>query len=192
MSDPAQNSQPLPQLFMEKDDLDRVPDVQLADGYHLRTFRPGDEAGMGRLYEMGELGQTTADQVRGFMLDHPCYRPERIFVVEHDGELVGTAAAWAPPEDPGVGYLHMISVSPEHRGQRIGLALTAACIRYSHQEGFKVQRLSTDDSRESAIRLYHGLGYYPTFTHESHPGRWKAVAEKMGLPELLQRAVKRF
>ncbi|MBI5093983.1 MAG: GNAT family N-acetyltransferase [Candidatus Hydrogenedentes bacterium] len=123
------------------------------------------------------------------MTHHPCFKPERIFIVEYQDEIIGTAAAWIEPErDPGVGYLHMVGILPEHRGHHLGALLTVEAIRYTRHEGFAVQRLLTDDHREAAIRLYLDLGYYPLLTHESHAERWRALGEKLNRREAVSRA----
>ena len=177
------------QLRMEKDDLENVPHIPVPPGYLLRNYREGDEAGIGRVYAGASLGNETAEDVRRRIITHECFKPERLFVIEHAGELVGTSAAWIEAEaDPGVGYLHMIGVVPEHRGKRLGAILTIAAIRYSRSEGFTRQRLSTDDWRDAAICLYLDLGYYPLLVDEAHRARWEILARKLDHVSALARA----
>jgi mycothiol synthase len=179
----------LPQLQMEKSDLDNVPDVPLPEAYFLRCFQNGDEAGLAKVYRNEQLGMITATDVRKTMLEHQCFKPERLFVVVHDDVVVGTAAAWVEPCDPAeAGRLHMLAVAPQHRGMRLGTRLTIETIKYTRNEGFAVQRLSTDDWREPAIRVYLRLGYYPLLIHESHRARWEAIAAKLNVPDPLARA----
>jgi mycothiol synthase len=175
------------QLSMEKSDLDNVPEIPLPTGYLLRTFRDGDEAALGIVYDASGLGSATPEAVKTRMLDHPCFKPERIFVIEHDGQLVATAAAWVEGREPDVSYLHMVGVLPGHRGKRLGALVTVAAIRYARAEGFTQQRLLTDDGREPALRLYLDLGYYPLYRDDTHPGRWQAIAEKFNRPEILEK-----
>ena len=176
------------QLTMEKRDLGVTPVVESPDGYVMRTFRPGDEAGLGRVYAACDLGEGSVEYVRARIIAHPCFKPERVFVVTVAGEVVATAAAWVEERCPGVGYLHMVGTLPEHRGKRLGALLTVAAIRFTHREGLAAQRLDTDDWREPAIRMYLGLGYDPLLLDESHPGRWQDLARKLELPEIITRA----
>lgn len=177
------------QLRLEKDDLDNVPMVPVPAGCLLRTYRDGDEEAIARIYRASALGENaTAETVRDTLVRQACFKPERVFVVECDGELVGTAAAWLDEACPDAGYLHMVGVMPDQRGKRLGAILTIAAIRYSRAEGFTRQQLATDEWREDALRLYLGLGYRPLYRDETHPARWKSVAEKLGVPELLLRA----
>jgi len=170
---------------MEKDDLDTLPEIPVPPEHILRAYRPGDEPDLARLYDLAQLGMQTVADVQRVMLDHPCFTPDRLLVIEHSGHLLGTAAAWREAGDPGAGYLHMVSVAPEHRGRKLGAILCAAAARYSHAEGFRIQRLKTDDWRDPAIRLYFALGFYPVFCHPSHPERWAIIAERLKLPALL-------
>lgn len=179
----------LPQLRMEKNDLDRVPDIPTPMGYRLRHFQRGDEAGLASVYLQSNLSDGSVETVQRTIVNHPCFRPERVFVVEHVGEIVGTAAAWIEPDrDPGVGYLHMVGILPQFRGHHLGALLTVEAIRYTRHEGFTVQRLLTDDHREPAVRLYLDLGYYPLLSHESHPERWRILGEKLNRQEAVAKA----
>jgi len=175
------------QLRMEKAGLTRIPDIALPPGYSLRTFRDGDEAGLARVYRDSRLDKDTIEVVRRDILGDPCFTPERVFVIEHAGEVVGTASAWLADGEPGAGYLHMLGVLDEHRGKRLGAALACAALRYTSGEGFDVQRLLTDDWRVPAIRLYLALGYDPLMMDRTHPARWAAIAKKFGQPDLLDR-----
>ena len=173
------------QLWMAKTDLDCVPYSILPEGFILRTYRPGDEVSLGHLYAAGDLGTETPEAVRNRMLDHPCFEPERIFIVEYAGELIGTSAAWVQDYDPGVGYLHMVAVLPEFRGHGLGCILTVAAIQYSRNEGFTEQRLYTDDYRTGAIRLYLDLGYHPLISDDTHQERWQNLAVTLNRPNTL-------
>ncbi len=176
------------QLKMERTGVDGLPDVPLPEGYRLRSFQPGDEEGLAAIYEISDLGSATADSVTRNLLGHPCFRPERILVLEHEGQVVGTLAAWVESTDPGVGYLHMVGVLPEHQGKRLGKLLTVEAIRYSQREGFATHRLVTDDWRDAAIRVYVDLGYVPLLAHPSHRSRWETVGRRLNRANILENA----
>ncbi len=176
------------QLKMEKKGLSDLPEIAVPEGYVLRHFQPGDEAGMGRVYEVSELGNSTVEAVRKTILENPCFRPERVLIIEHEGDVVGTAAAWLEPREPEVGYLHMVGVLPEHRGRQLGKILTVAAMAYSRDEGFEVQRLVTDDWRDGAVHLYLDLGYDPLLTDSTHRRRWEKLAQRLNRPDILERA----
>lgn len=176
------------QLLMEKTDLDNVPVVDAHSGYLLRTYRDGDETGLARVYAACDLGKTTPKAVREGIIHEPCFTPYRLFVAECAGDIVGTAAAWIEDDDPSAGYLHMVGLLPEHRGKGLGKALVCAAIRHTRSEGFRVQRLKTDDFRTAAICLYLSMGYYPLMSDPSHPARWEAIARGLNRPEISKKA----
>ncbi len=175
------------QLRMEKIGLDNIPDVPLAHGYSLRTFRHGDEEALARIYRASRLDKDTVEIVRRDILGDPCFKPERVFIAECNGAPVGSASAWIAEDEPDVGYLHMLGVLHEHRGKRLGLSLTCAALRHTRDEGFDVQRLLTDDWREDAIRLYLRLGYDPLIYDRSHPMRWETLARHLNQPDIRAR-----
>lgn len=176
------------QLVMERDNLAHFPKVSLPDGFRIRTYQEGDETGIAIVFAAAGLGPDNAEAVRRDMVEKPCFLPGRIFVVEHQGRIVGTASAWIDDAFPGAGYLHMVGVLPECRGLKIGAALVAATVGYSSAEGFARQVLKTDDWREAALRLYIDLGYYPVYADDTHPERWRILAEKLDRTAILARA----
>ncbi len=175
------------QLRMEKTGLSDVPQLAVPEGYVMRTFREGDEVALARIYAVTKLDKDTVDIVRQDILEDACFTPDRVFMAEHKGSVVGTASTWLAPDEPDAGYLHMVGVLDGHRGKRLGAALTCAALRFSRFEGFDIQRLMTDDWREDAIRLYVDLGFYPLVTDASHPMRWEAVGRRIGRSDIMDR-----
>jgi len=172
---------------MEKGDLEDVPEVAVPEGYRLRTFRPGDEIGLAHIYTVCELGNESPGAIRHRMLEHPCFAPERIFLLEWAGEAVATAAAWVEPDQPGYGYLRMVGVLPEHRRKRLGVTVALAAIAHTRGEGLRRQRLRTDDWRHVAIGMYLDLGFVPLLLDATHATRWEIVGNELGRPDLVSR-----
>jgi mycothiol synthase len=173
---------------MEIDSLDELPKIVIGSEYTIRTFEPGDEAGLGRVYFASALNAETVEQVRSLLHAHPCFKPERVFVALAGDRIVGTASAWRSSRDPEAGYLHMLSVLPDHRGKNLGAALTVETLRYTRNEGLTVQRLLTDDWRRPAIRLYLSLGYVPIIVDATHQGRWQKLGLYLQQPDIVARA----
>jgi mycothiol synthase len=172
----------MPQLRMEKCDLNAVPAYELPAGYTLRNYRRGDEDGLCQVYASCNLGATTPQGVRASILDDPRFSSGRMFILEKEGVVIGSALAWREMDDPDHGYLHMLGILPEHRGQRLGYPLTLASIKRTQREGYSTQRLFTDDDRLGALKLYIRLGYRPLITDESHAARWVDVGKALGMP----------
>lgn len=179
------------QLKMEFRDFSTIPDIPVPENYVLRNYLEGDEAGLSRVYIAGDLGMETPELVREKLIEHPCFTPERMFVLEYDGEIVGTACAWANAQDSSKGYLHMVGVLDGHRGKHLGAFVTVATMKYHRGHGFTAQQLDTDDWREAAVKLYLDLGYVPVLVDDSHAARWRTLAAKLHRPKALAEAIDR-
>ncbi len=170
-----------PQLQMDLDGLDRLPEVVVAEGYHLRIYQQGDEATWCRLINACIGGDADESGCRSSLIDTPQFAPEDMFFAQRGAEVVGTACAHRGAHTPeGVGYVHMVAVDPAHRGKGLGRALVVAVLRRFRELGYRAATLQTDDFRLSAIGLYLDLGFRPAMTDESHPARWEAVLAQLG------------
>ncbi len=173
--------QTIPQLQMDLDSLDQLPEARVAEGYCLRTYRQRDEAAWCRLVNECIGGHTDEAGCRSSLTATPEFAPEDMFFAEHGADVVGTACAHRGAHTPeGVGYVHMVAVDPSHRGKGLGRALVVAVLRRFRELGYRTATLQTDDFRLSAIKLYLDLGFHPTMTDESHPARWERVLAQLG------------
>jgi len=158
-----------------------LPVAEVAPGYRLRTYQPGDESAWCRLVNECIGGEYTEEECRRELTGQPWFDPADLFFVEEDGEAVGTACALRRPDlGAEVGYVHMLAVLPEHRGHRLGRGLVVAVLHRFRELGYRSAVLKTDDWRMAAISTYLGLGFRPRMTHESHEGRWREVVERSG------------
>jgi mycothiol synthase len=174
----------LPQLELDRDSLDGLPEVALPPGYRIRSYRPGDAAAWCRLVNEGIGPGWTEEKFEAEMARAVRFSPEDLLFAEVGGELVGTAWAlrhWERPEE--VGYVHMVAVAPAHRGRGLGRALTTAVLRRFREMGLTRATLRTDDHRLAAIKLYLSLGFRPTFSHPSHEARWRCIQARLARTE---------
>lgn len=163
------------QLQMVHRNLGSLPDIDMPEGYDLRTYQPGDEASWAEIMNTG-VGEWTADTCLEKLTGQPRFIPDGLFFATFEGKPVGSACAWRKSaEEWESGYLHMVCVLPEHRGKQIGHALNLAALRWFRDRGFKEVWLSTDDWRIPAIKSYLRLGFEPFYPDDSHRERWQAV-----------------
>ncbi|HZZ73420.1 MAG TPA: GNAT family N-acetyltransferase [Pirellulales bacterium] len=119
-----------------------------------------------------------ADFERGF-LQKPWWRPARMWFAERVGSdslESGPGRAVVEPSNPEVAVgsvvwgesgrppnvrqtVQWLAVLPEWRGRGIGRALMEALERSCATAGFRTLELETSADWESAVRLYHRLGY---------------------------------
>ena len=157
-----------------------LPAAEVADGYRLRTYQPGDESAWCRLVNECIGGECTEEQCRRELTGQPWFDPADLFFVGQEGEVVGTACALRRPDlGVEVGYVHMLAVLPEHRGSRLGRTLTLAVLHRLREAGYRSAILQTDDWRLAAIKTYLSLGFRPEMTDESHEGRWREVGGRL-------------
>jgi mycothiol synthase len=175
---------PEPQLEMELDCLDSLPEVALPPGYRLRTYQEGDAAAWCQLMAAGIGGEHREEAFLGSVSGPRGFDPEGLFFLEKDGQTVGSACAvWREGYAEDTGYVHMVAVDPRHQGRGLGRALTVAVLYRFRELGMRRAVLQTDDFRLPAIRLYLGLGFRPRLTHEGHQVRWREVYHKLGRQE---------
>lgn len=128
----------------------------------IRPFDAADQAPAKRLILAG-LGKHVGaiDETRNPDLDDiaAAYaaRGHLFVVAEVDGCVAGTGALVA--EEPGIGRLVRMSVSPDFRRRGIGRALVAHLCDVARDRGDRRLVLETNDDWHDAIRLYRACGF---------------------------------
>ena len=176
------------QLRMWRPHLDGLPDLTVPDGYHLRTFRPGDERAWGEIMETeGGIGREwTVEKVRQRLVSRPQFEAAGLFFATCDAEgerPVASACAWRGEEEEEggeIGTVHMVCAIPSHRGRGLGRLVTLAVLHNLRRRGFASADLTTDDFRLAAIKSYLGLGFVPAYRTDAerlddHEARWSAI-----------------
>lgn len=87
------------------------------------------------------------------------HRRERAWIAEVDGARVGAIFLVAHERDPVVAKLRMLVVTEGARGLGVGSALISAVIAFARDAGYARIDLWTEDSLESARRLYARAGF---------------------------------
>jgi mycothiol synthase len=159
--------------------LDELPPLVIPDSYKLRTYRPGDESGWVALVE-GALGRWDEARARREFFADPTVPSDGIFFLLKGSQYVATATARRRPEDgPETGYVHMVAVTPEHRGRGLGYAASLAVLHRFRQWGLQRAILETEDWRVPAVRTYLRLGFKPVHVTKDHPRRWRILLKRL-------------
>jgi len=156
------------------------PCVEVADGYRLRTFQPGDEPAYCALLASAGFADWNGAKVAEWL--HRVL-PEGLFFAVHlkSGALAATAMAAhrSSPEHPFGGELGWVACDPAHRGAGLGLAVCAAVVARFLSAGYSRIYLKTDDHRLPAIKSYLRLGFVPYLFQDDMASRWSAVCAQL-------------
>ena len=171
------------QLRMIRRGLENLPALQCLDGYHIRTYRKGDETHWAQIMDtvFVDKGRTAQDTYAD-VISQPDFDPNGFCFVIYDDLPIGTVCAWKRClRGEQTGYIDMLAVLPAHTGHKLGKSLTLFLLHY-----FKAQRLTcvvldTDDFRLPAIKNYLNLGFVPMSVRENHILRWRNVFEKLDI-----------
>lgn len=166
---------------MRRPDLNNLPEVTLPPGYSLRTFQPGDEAAWCALME-GQIGHGwTLEKFQKEMVDPPQFDPAGLFFVTYGGEPVASACAWRVEEryGPDTGVLHMVAVRPDHRGKRLGEAVSIAVLHFFRAKGYRDAVLNTDENRIPAVKTYLKLGFKPDLDNDKARAGWDIALSRL-------------
>ena len=179
MSERLTGPYPWKQLSMIRtwDELRRLGDPQVPEGYVLREYRTGDEDGWLELLHLCGFNEWTREAIDMYLRDPERRQGSRVVV--RDGRIV--AASFASLQDSGarVGVLDYVASHPDHRNRGLARAATTAVLESFRQRGYDSVVLLTDDWRLPAIGLYLSLGFVPEMTREDMPRRWEAVMRNL-------------
>ncbi|MEM7119887.1 MAG: GNAT family N-acetyltransferase [Pseudomonadota bacterium] len=147
----------------------------------IRSFEAGDLARLHRIREAAFkpvfasfrnlLGETIAgvalagaEREQAELLDRLCATssPDRVFVAEADGEIVGFCAM-SLDRDARVGEIGLNAVHPDHQGKGIGTVMYDHVLARMREDGMSVATVGTggDASHAPARRAYEKAGFGP-------------------------------
>lgn len=139
----------------------------LPAGYHLRTFRPGEELVWGRLlHAIGAFGPWDAQRTeKAFALQQRRgigrVIKESIHFVTFGEQPVATACVQLQRDLPDFPELSWVGALAEHRGLGLGAAISLAVLHYMSAQGFSRCFLRTTTARLHAIRTFLRVGFEP-------------------------------
>lgn len=170
----------VPQLEMVRESLDGLPDIELPDGYSMRTYLPGDGTAWERIIGESFNRNMEPGSFDSMMRTDSAFLPERIFFAVYESAQIATASAWSMPGyGDECGYLHYVGCADAHRGKGVGKAVSYAALHRIKKEGRAKAVLRTDDSRIPAIRMYIKLNFRPLLVHENQRERWRKICKEI-------------
>ncbi len=172
------------QLVMTREALDDLPPFAATQHFHIRSFKPGDEAGWNHVIQASFGG---AYDFNRLMKTDSAFDPRRIILAVSGSHILATASAWHRiTDDEHTGYLYMVGALPQHKGKGMGHAVSLACLHHFTREGRFRATLQTEDFRLPAIQIYLRLGFAPSITDATHAQRWQKVFIALRQPLLIE------
>jgi len=161
--------------------LDTPPAVELAPGYTIRTYRPGDED---RFYALMDLAGWPGWDAERLHIPLNRILPDGWFMAIHQrsNEIVATAMSIHNGKGryPFQGVLGWVAGDPAHAGQGLGKSVVAAATARLIRVGYRDISLYTEDFRLSALKIYLSFGYVPLLYTPDMPARWQTICKKVG------------
>jgi len=168
-------------LRMRRKNLDFLEELAVPSGYQIRTYRRGDEESWVRIIEssFGHGYDAWHPNINEIVNDKE-FDPNSLFFVTYQNNPIGTACALRrSPNGQNVGYVHMVAVTPEHQGKKLGRLLVLCTLHYFKEKGFHEVVLNTEDHRLPGIKTYLDLEFEPVYLGSDHRRRWEAIFENL-------------
>jgi len=171
------------QLVWPAHRLDQLPASRVAEGYDLRTYRPGDEVEFFGLMDRAGFKGWNPDTFHPWLMR---ILPDGFFFLVDTctGTMAATAMACHNPTPlhPFGGTLSCVAADPVHQGRGLGHAVSAAATCRLLRAGYRDIYMETDDWRLAALKTYLKMGWVPFLFEEDMPNRWKAACAKLSWP----------
>lgn len=158
------------------------PLVQPADGYTVRTFRPGDEDAFLSLMAQMDFDPWDAAKLT--------YNVNRVipdgwfFITDRSGQMAAAAMCLHnyTGRSPYTGDVGWVACHPDHRGRRLGRCLCSYVTRRFLDAGYTDIQLHTESFRLAAIKTYFDAGYLPSIPSPELASIWEGVCAQLRWP----------
>lgn len=145
-----------------------LPEISHPEGVALRTFVPGQDeqawlaANAAAFAHHPEQGAMTLSDLQARMAED-WFDPKGFFLaVDSSGEILGfhwTKVHAATAEQPSMGEVYVVGVTPAAQGKGLGKLLTVAGLEYLENAGPAETMLYVDADNTAAVKLYERLGF---------------------------------
>jgi len=160
-----------------------MPVFECPPPFAIQSYKPGREEDWLKIHQQSDqLNIFTpfvfADQ---FGRDISLLRDSQFYLVNQDGEPIGTATAWTDLRTAYSGRVHWVAILPQYQGQGLAKPLLSAVCRKLLAMGHSKGCLSTSTARIAAINLYLKFGFRPLIQSEEDEINWRRFERQAGI-----------
>ena len=145
---------------------DDLPEAEWPEGFTVRAMSEGEER---RFYDAHNdsfagtwmFHPEPYETWHHWFVDDPSFDPALWFVVEQGDDIAGIVIARAAEYEPGLGWIRILGVLPEHRQRGLGQALLRHTFGEFKKRGFDAVGLGVDaENPTGAVRVYERAGMH--------------------------------
>lgn len=170
--------------------MDKIPLYPLPEVFSFRFYAPGDENSWVELQRNADkFNKTDTDLFhRVFGCNTEILKQRMLFLLDPQGKIIGTAAAWFDDDYQGERYgrVHWLAVHPDYQGQGLSKPLLSAVCEKLVELGHAKAYLSTSSARIPAINLYLKFGFVPQIITPEDKKIWEALKLTPKVEQLVQ------
>lgn len=183
-------------LFMERKDLENIPQYDLPEGYRFVFYQPGDRDAWIAI-EMSAKEANTYEQGLEFWNQFFGGKDEElvnrmVFIETEEGEKIATATALYDDfgrDKTNAGWLHWVAIKREHQGKKLARPLVSHTLQVMKELGYDHAQLSTQTCTWVACKLYLNYGFRPLFGYDENGDiGWRMVKTLTQHPALAEYA----
>jgi GNAT superfamily N-acetyltransferase len=171
---------------MIRDSLEDIPNYPLPPGYSTRWYRAGDERLWVDVQSRAEeyLEITSELFVEQFGSDSRTLAERQCFLLDAQGEAIGTATAWSDDDYCGqpYGQLHWVAMVPQAQGRGLAKPLLTIVLNQMVELGHARCYLGTSTARIPAINLYVKFGFVPHVRNADDLAVWREIQHRVRTP----------
>lgn len=138
---------------------------------HLRRPTESDHARIAPVLNEWWGGRSMQDLLPRLFFQH--FTGTSLIAETDGGDLAGFLVAFVSQDDPEVGYIHFIGVSPSQRGSGLGSALYARAFDDLRVRGCTVAKAVTSPVNTVSLAFHEALGFSRMPDPTASDGIWR-------------------
>jgi mycothiol synthase len=152
-------------FLLVREDLD-IPEVEIPDGYELRTFRPGQDeehwlkvrnAAFSTL--KGSETPLTTEGIKKLITDDDYLEGGMMVLFDQEKPVGVIRGADDEYDEAPIMNIGPVAILPEYQGRGLGRSLLRASLRFAKEKGYNRTILSVNGENERAQALYIQEGF---------------------------------